>query len=140
MIKKISVRLIVFLIGCLLVSAACYVSKEFGYQQGVAETKELHFAADIARLNLVLDDFNVAVRAAGEANLQLNKTISARQKADAESTKVFTNALNATAHLRFNCVFDDSIMQQLHQTADRADQAAASGISVAMPSSSPPDG
>lgn len=123
-----------------VIGAANFVSKEYGYLQGVTDTNAKHQAADIASLNKSIADLNAETKKAGAMNLVLHNTISARQVADQKSTQVFTNALAATAHLRFNCVFHDSIMQQLHQTADRADQAAASGISVAMPSSSPPDG
>lgn len=109
-----------------------------GYQMGVADTNEKHQTADIAALNKSIADLNAETKNAGQLNLQLSQTIAARKKADDQSTQVFTNALAATAHLRFNCVFDDSIMQQLHHTADRADQAAASGFAGAMPTGDPP--
>lgn len=119
--------------------AACFAAKEFGYTQGVADTNTKHQAADIAALNQSITNLNEATKSAGEANLKLHNTISARQKADAESTKVFSNALTATAHLRFDCFFDDNIMQQLYQAADRADNAATSGLGYRMPTSAAPD-
>lgn len=122
------------ILGCLLLCAACL----FGYMRGVADAKEKHLSDEITSLNNSLGDLAKQTKKAGEINLKLSKTIADRKKADAQSTQVFTNALAATAHLRFNCVFDDNIMQQLHQAADRADQAASSGIVSAMPTGDPP--
>lgn len=104
---------------------------------GVAETTEKNLTDEIESLNQSLEGLNEQSQKAGELNLQLSNTIAARKKADAASTQVFTNALNATAHLRFNCVFGDNIMQQLDQAADRADQAAASGFTGALPTGDP---
>ncbi|HSX85401.1 MAG TPA: hypothetical protein VLE50_08325 [Cellvibrio sp.] len=127
-------KLTPWIIGCALLCAACFI----GYQKGVADTTEKNLTAEIGSLNKSLDELQVQTKAAGQLNLQLGKTINARQKADQQSTQVFTNALAATAHLRFNCVFDDNIMQQLFQSADRADQAASSGLVSAMPTGDPP--
>lgn len=117
------------IIVCGLLCAACL----FGYLKGVADTKEKNLSDEIASLNKSIVDLNAATKAAGVANLVLHKTISEKQKADNQSTQAFKNAINSTAHLRFNCVFDDSIMQQLFGAADRADKAAAGGINYAMP-------
>lgn len=121
-----------------VVGAANFVSHEFGYQKGVADTTQKNLSDEIASLNKSLDGLAEQTKKAGELNLQLNSTIAARKKADDQSTQVFTNALAATAHLRFNCVFDDNIMQQLHQAADRADQAASSGFARALRTGDPP--
>jgi hypothetical protein len=110
------------------------------YREGVTATHKKYLTEEISELNKSIGNLQAATRDAGHANLLLNQTISKRQKADAESTKVFANALAATAHLRFNCLFDHNIMQQISETADRADQAATSGISFTLPTSSPPDG
>lgn len=109
-----------------------------GYVKGVADTTQENLAAEITSLNNSLGDLAKQTKKAGELNFQLSNTIAARKKADAQSTQVFTNALSATAHLRFNCVFDDNIMQQLHFSADRADQAASSGFASALRTGDPP--
>lgn len=109
-----------------------------GYVKGVADTTQKNLADEIASLNNSLDGLAQQTKEAGELNLQLSKTIAARKKADDQSTQVFNNALAATAHLRFNCVFDDNVMHQLHQAADRADQAASSGFAGAMRTGDPP--
>jgi hypothetical protein len=109
-----------------------------GYVKGVADTTQENLASEIVSLNNSLDGLAEQTKKAGELNLQLSNTIADRKKADAQSTQVFTNALAATAHLRFNCVFDDSIMQQLFQAADRADQAASSGFAGALRTGDPP--
>lgn len=123
-----------WIIGCVLLCAACFI----GYQKGVADTTQKNLADEIASLNNSLDGLAAQTKEAGELNFQLSNTIAARKKADDQSTQVFTNALAATAHLRFNCVFDDSIMQQLYQAADRADQAAGSGFAGALRTGDPP--
>lgn len=109
-----------------------------GYVKGVADTIQKNLADEIASLNNSLDGLAQQTKEAGELNLQLSKTIAARKKADDQSTQVFTNELAATSHLRFNCVFDDNIMQQLHLSADRADQAASSGFASALRTGDPP--
>lgn len=111
-----------------------------GYWKGRTDSREENLTQHVKSLNESITDLNAATKEAGQLNLKLGKTISARIKADQQSTQVFTNALAATSHLRFNCVFDDNIMQQLDQAADRADQAASSGISYSLPARSPPDG
>ena len=123
-----------WIIGCAFLCAACFI----GYQKGVADTTQNNLANEIASLNKSLDGLQEQTKEAGQLNLTLGKTISARHKADQQSTQVFTNALAATAHMRFNCVFDDNIMQQLYRSADRADQAASSGIVSAMSTGDPP--
>lgn len=133
-------KIIPWLIGCVAIYAACFASKEFGYQQGVADTTQKNLANEIGLLNESLNVLAEQTKKAGELNLVLHNTISQRQRADQQSTQVFVNALNATAHLRFDCRFDDNIMQQIFQTADRADQAAASGFGSALPASATPDG
>ncbi|AQT58708.1 hypothetical protein [Cellvibrio sp. PSBB023] len=122
------------ILGCLLLCAACL----FGYMRGVADAKEKHLSDEITSLNNSLGDLAKQTKKAGELNLKLSKTIADRQRADDQSTQVFTHALAATSHLRFNCVFDDNIMQQLHQSADRADQATTSGIAYPLRSGDPP--
>ena len=123
-----------------VIAAAAYAWIGFvGYQMGVTDTTEKNLRADVDSLNQSIVNFNAENKKAGQLNLQLSNTISARVKADAESTKVFSNALAATSHLRFNCLFDDNIMQQISEAADRADHAATSGITFALPSGPPPD-
>ncbi len=105
---------------------------------GVAETTEEQLATEIKSLGDSLHGLAEQTKKASELNLQLSQTIAARKKADEQSTQVFTHALAATAHLRFNCVFDDNIMQQLFQAAERADQAASSGFTSALSTGDPP--
>ena len=123
-----------WIIGCVLLCAACFI----GYQKGVADTTQQNLTDEIESLNQSLEGLAEQTHKAGQLNLQLSQTINDRKKADAQSTQVFTNALAATTHLRFNCVFDDNVMQQLSQTADRADQAASSGFAGALRSGDPP--
>lgn len=127
-------KLTPWIIGCALLCAACFI----GYQKGVAVTTQKNLAAEIASLNKSLDGLAEQTKKAGQVNLQLHNAASVIKKAQAKSTQEFTNALNSTAHLRFNCVFDNSIMQQLFQAADAADTAATSGITGALRTGGPP--
>lgn len=122
------------ILGCILLCAACLL----GYLKGVVDTREKNLRDEIASLNGSLNKLAEQTKEAGKLNLQLSKTIADRKRADEQSTKVFTNALAATAHLRFNCFFDDNIMQQLLQAADRADEAASGGLVSSLRSGDPP--
>lgn len=124
-----------WLIGYVLFCAACFIS----YQKGVADTVENNLTANIKSLQASISDLDEETKKAGNLNLQLSQLFSARKKADAEYTKVFTNALSTTKHLRINCVFDNNIMQQLNESADRADAAATSGITSALRTGDPPN-
>ncbi len=131
-------KILYWLFVAVVIASANFVSHEYGYQKGVADTTKQNLTDEIESLNQSLEGLNEQAQKAGELNLQLSKTIADRKKADAASTQVFTNALNASAHLRFNCVFDDNIMQQLFQSADRADKAASSGFVSPLRSGDPP--
>jgi hypothetical protein len=131
-------KIISWAIAAVIITGACFVSNQWGYTKGVADTKAKQQTADIAALNKSIGDLNEATKKAGDVNLQLSNTISTRQKADADSTRAFKNALSTTAHLRVNCVFDSNIMQQLSTAADRADKAAGSGFGGALPTGDPP--
>lgn len=132
------VTLLLGLLGVALIGAVCFASAKMGYIAGYADATEKNLTDEIESLNQSLEGLADQTQKAGELNLQLSKTIAARKKADDQSTQVFINALAATAHLRFNCVFDDNIMQQLHLSADRADQAASSGFAGALRTGDPP--
>ncbi|HTF98664.1 MAG TPA: hypothetical protein VL995_21155 [Cellvibrio sp.] len=134
LLKKLTPWIIGCVVGCVVFCAACFVS----YREGVAATEKKYLGDEIKALNESIGKLDVATKDAAKANLLLHETISKRKKADAESTKVFANALASTTHLRFNCMFDDSIMQQLNQAANAADAAAASGFNYALPTSDSP--
>ncbi|RGP57278.1 hypothetical protein ASB58_00935 [Pseudomonas abyssi] len=59
--------------------------------------------------------------------------MSARQQADANTTKELTDALALTAAERAQCRFDDDSMRHTAAARDRAAQAAAGGLGGAVP-------
>lgn len=127
-----------YLIDLAIALAVIASAAGLGYWKGTADTTNTNLVEHVESLNKSIDDLNKETKKAGKLNLQLSQTINARKKADDESTKVFANALAATSHLRVNCVFDDSIMQQLYEAADRADQAASSGFTSPLRTGDPP--
>jgi hypothetical protein len=112
---------------------------KYGYDKGVALSESKYHKADIKALEKVITQTEALVSEAEKASLAINQTISDRAKADHKTTQDIRNALSTTAHLRVDCVFDNNVMQQLGEAADRADQAAASGIVSAMPARTTPD-
>lgn len=106
-----------------------------GFSKGVAAAESKYQKADIAALKGVIANTEKLTKAADAASLAMNKSIVDRQAADRKTTQDFKHALSTTAHLRVSCVFDNSIMRQLSEAADRADQAATSGIVSAVPTS-----
>lgn len=104
-----------------------------GHDTGFSAAESKHQKADIAALNGVIANTEKLTKAADAASLAINKSIVDRQAADRKTTQDFKHALSTTAHLRVSCVFDNNIMRQLSEAADRADQATTSGIVGAMP-------
>lgn len=131
-------KLLALAIAAAVAGGIGFASYQYGHLKGYSAANTEWQAADIEALTGVIDEFKTLAKEANTQSLALSKTIAARKKADDQSTQVFTNALAATAHLRFNCVFDDSIMQQLYQAADRADEAASSGFAGALRTGDPP--
>lgn len=137
MIQK---KILVVAIAAVFAGSISFASYRYGHLKGFSAANAEWQAADIEALAGVIDEFKTLSKEAKAQSLVLSGTISARQVADQKSTQVFVNALNATAHLRFNCMFDDSIMQQFNQAADRADEAAATGFGNSVPTRTAPDG
>lgn len=133
-------KIVPWFIVIALLCAVFVAVDQYAYDQGYAAAVDEYQKADLQSLNGVIDEFKTLAKDAKTQSLQLSKTISARQVADQNSTQVFVNALNTTAHLRFDCRFDDNIMQQIYQAADSADQAAASGFGITLPTRTAPDG
>lgn len=122
-----------FIFGLTLVGIAAF----YGYTKGFAQAQSACNSKSIEQLTQMLNTTERLTRDANAASLQLGKTISDRQQADAAATLEIRNALKSTAHLRVNCVFDDGVMRLLEAARLRANTAAASGISHAVPSTAP---
>lgn len=120
------------LIGLVLQLLIGFAIGELFYAKGFEAAKDSCQKGEIAALNAVIDKTELLTRDANAASLALNKSISDQKRADQKSTEVFAHALASTANARVNCVFDRNIMQQLDEAADRADNAAASGINRAV--------
>lgn len=90
-------------------------------------------ATKIQELTTALQQINAAATHANHASLRLGELISARQQADATATQEIRHALQTTAHLRVDCVFDDGVMRQLATARNRANTAAAAGIADSVP-------
>lgn len=107
--------------------------EQAGYDRGHAAASNECHQADLANLQAVIASTRGLTEAAHAASQQLGQTISARQQADAKTTREIRDALAITAGSRAGCVFDAGVMQQLAAARDRAAAAAAGGLRGAMP-------
>ena len=82
----------------------------------------------------MLDTTASLTAAANTASQALGQTISARQQADAKTTREIRNVLNSTASQRAGCLFDADSMRQLDAARERAATAATSGVRSPVPS------
>ena len=105
----------------------------YGHTQGHAQAVQVCQSADIKSLTGVINQVDLLSKEANTFNLQLSNTLAQQQKQNQQTTQELQRALSTTSHLRVECVFDDRVMQLIHQAADRADHAAASGINGAVP-------
>ena len=99
-----------------------------GYDRGYAAAREASQQTDLDELRSVIASTKGLTEAAHAASQKLGQTISARQQADAQTTKEFKNALAVTASQRAGCVFDDDSMRRIDAAAERAAEAAARGV------------
>lgn len=107
--------------------------EQAGYDRGHAAAQDACRQADLASLQAVIASTRGLAEAAHAASQKLGQTISARQQADAKTTREIRDALAATAGSRAGCVFDTGVMQHLAAARDRAAAAAASGLRGAVP-------
>lgn len=77
-----------------------------------------------------LDELTAEARGANQA---LAKVIHSRQQYDDSVKREIRHALQSTAHLRVDCVFDDGVMHILDGARIRANQAATGGIGEPLP-------
>jgi len=106
---------------------------DLGYAEGQAAAAQRCQQAQLDALNGVIASTKHLTAAANAASQALGQTISARQQADARTTKEIRDALATTASQRADCVFDAGVMQQLNAAHHRAAQAASGGISRELP-------
>lgn len=105
----------------------------YGRSQAKAAAVQVCLQTEVDGLHQVINRIDALGKAAQSANLTLSNTIATRQKADQQATREFAHALSTTAHLRVECVFDADVMHPLNHAADRADAAAAGGVSRTLP-------
>ncbi len=106
---------------------------DLGHAEGQAAAAQQCQQAQLSALQQVIDSTHGLTAAANAASQALGQTISARQQADARTTKEIRDALATTAPQRADCVFDAGVMQQLDAARHRAAQAAAGGIGRELP-------
>ncbi|MCC4259202.1 hypothetical protein LL270_00850 [Pseudomonas aestusnigri] len=125
--------------GALVIAAALglrwllgYV-EDAGHQQGKLEAQLACSDAQTQQLQDLISSTEGLAEQAHVASTALNLSISARQKADANTTKELTDALALTAAERAHCRFDDDSMRHTTAARDRAAEAAAGGLGGALP-------
>lgn len=134
-----NLKVIVFLIVVVAQVGNGIFVYRYGYDKGFSSAESKYQKADIKALEKVITKTESLIGEAERTSLAISKTISDRVKADQKTTQEFHDALSTTAHLRVDCVFDNNVMQQLGETANRADQAATAGFISAVPASAAPD-
>lgn len=136
--QELALKIIKPIVAAMLFLALLFIARQVGYSAGHADAVSEYQQADIKALNKSISDLKVATKDAGALSLRLHEQLSKRQQADAQASRAFKDALKITSSQRSNCNFDGDIMQKLTTSADRADKAAASGITKPMPSSRSP--
>lgn len=106
-----------------------------GFHAAQIECKD----AEIEQLTSLISSTQALTESANTASLALGKTINDRTAADAKTTKELRRVLSETAHLRAGCVFDDDVMHQLDEAANKADGAATGGFNHRVPASGEAD-
>ena len=138
MINRLVIGLLGVLAVCLALGATWLLGSSTGYQLGFAEgqakSQSSCHSAQLQELHAVLDTTASLTAAANTASQALGQTISARQQADAKTTREIRNALNSTASQRAGCLFDADSMRQLAAARERAATSAAGGIGEPVPS------
>lgn len=138
MINRLVISLLGVLAVCLALGATWLLGSSTGYQLGFAEgqakSQSSCHSAQLQELHAVLATTASLTAAANTASQALGQTISARQQADAKTTREIRNALNSTASQRAGCLFDADSMRQLDAARERAATAASGGIGGPVPS------
>ena len=125
--------------GALVIAAALGLRWVLGYvenaghQQGKLEAQLACSGAQTQQVQDLISSTEGLAEQAHVASTALNLSISARQKADANTTKELTDALALTAAERAHCRFDDDSMRHTTAARDRAAEAAAGGLGGALP-------
>lgn len=117
----------------LLVPLSMSKGERIGYDKGLAAGRLECQQDTVDELTVLINSSQYLVEQANTTSMQLAKTISDRQQADAQSTREIRNALTVTASDRAGCVFDAGVMQQLDTARHRAAEAAASGLGSTVP-------
>lgn len=129
---------LLFILFLVVVECAAFTVAYF-YGRAVQRVEQVTaVAAEAARcqrnktqqLEQTLQQIQQLGTAATAASAELSKTIAARQLADNKTTLEIRRALQITAPLRADCVFDDVVMQQLAAARDKANAAATTGIAA----------
>ena len=108
---------------------AINLAYENGLKQGRFEQQIKHDDQYISRLENAIGATDKLIADANQASLQLGQIINQRMLADEKTTQEIRNALSTTAHLRVDCVLPANVMHSLTIARERANQAAATGIS-----------
>lgn len=133
MIDRIVIAASALVALCIALAATWLLGSSTGYDLGHAAAVQQCQQAQLGAVQQVIDSTKGLTAAANAASQALGQTISARQQADARTTKEIRDALATTAPQRADCVFDAGVMQQLDAARHRAAQAAAGGIGRELP-------
>lgn len=131
----IRIALIVLLLAALFVAHSYdkRTAVSASYTKGKRDAMVEYLQKDVANLTSIITSAQTLIDAANAISNALETAIALRQSQDQKTTQEIHRALTRTAATRANCHFDDDVMQQLTAARNRANQAAATGISNTMP-------
>lgn len=103
------------------------------YARGLTAAQVKNQQQHITDLTAIIESTQTLVNHAEMVSQKIEQSINTRESADQKTTQEIQRALSRTSNARVNCQFDTDVMQQITTARDRANQAAAFGISYPVP-------
>ena len=132
LLKKLIKPVLFYLSVVAAIAIAINLAYETGVKDGRFEKQIESSDQYISRLENVIDTTDKLIVDAKAVSLQLGEMINKRIETDAKTTQEIRNALSTTAHLRVDCVLPVNVMHTLTTARERANKAAATGISTSV--------
>lgn len=123
----------------LSIAVSWMAGRKLGQVEGSTSCTQQYQLEQIQEQDQILGQVKLMASEAQKASLEISAIIHKRQAADERTTKTLRDTLNKTSNQRVICVFDADVMQQLDTARLRANTAATSGITVAVPATTGTD-
>lgn len=117
--------------GALL--ASHYAMYQWGHSGAAGDERTACRDQTIEQLTDMMSEWEKLSIKAGEQSRAIDRALNARRLADEQTTEELRDALAETNTDRADCLFPVGVMQQLAAARARAAQAAAGGVTGAVP-------